>query len=89
MSWHPPPFAPQICHWYWKLIGDEPAHVPGLAVKVLPTVRLPSMAGSDLFDGAEADRAVAPLTATKPASAAAAKIRRYHFMVDLLRMRCA
>jgi hypothetical protein len=84
MALHASPCAPQICHWYWKLIGDEPDHVPGFAVRVLPTVVLPLIVGSDLFDGAEADRAVAPLTATNPASAATAKMRKYHFMGDLL-----
>src|SRR5579864_6711481 len=84
MSRHEPPFAPQSRHWYWKLIGAEPAHVPGLAASVLPTVRLPLIVGAELLDGAEADRAVAPLTATRPASAARARPRIDHFMVDLL-----
>ena len=35
MSWQPAPLPSQIRHWYWKLIGAEPAHVPGLAVSVL------------------------------------------------------
>src|SRR5581483_6365747 len=36
MSLHAPPFAPQIRHWYWNVIGAEPRHVPGFAVTVLP-----------------------------------------------------
>ena len=56
MSWQaPPPPAPQMRHWYWKLSGAEPRQVPGLAVTVLPAAAWPVVVGRDALDGAAAD----------------------------------
>src|SRR5262245_6635445 len=55
------PLAPQINHWYWKLIGLDPFQVPGSAVSLLPTAALPSIVGNVSFDGTTASRVVAPI----------------------------
>ena len=56
MSWQAWPALPQICHWYWNVIGAEPFHVPGFAVTVDPVDMLPLIDGRLLFVGAAADR---------------------------------
>src|SRR5579862_8089406 len=83
MSWQRFPPPPQTSHWYWKLIGVEPFHVPGFAVSVLPTVVLPLIVGFELLDGAASAFAVtadAVEATTSPATAATSGARRYHFM---------
>src|SRR5579885_319553 len=80
-----PPSFPQISHWYWYVIGVDPVHVPGLAVTVLPTAALPVIVGSELFDGATADRVVAaPATPATPSpqtatAASTPRLRTIHF----------
>jgi hypothetical protein len=52
-----PPIAPQLAppesqrsHWKEKRVGPF-VHEPLLAVRTLPTLALPEMAGADVFDG--------------------------------------
>src|SRR5690348_13716264 len=85
MSWHAPPFAPQIRHWYWKLIGAVPRHVPGLAVTVLPTAAWPLIVGRDALDGAATDLVVtadAAEAAPRAATSASTGSRRNRFIVE-------
>src|SRR5437868_15180656 len=91
MAWQAEPSAPQICHWYWNVIGLEPLQVPGFAVAVVPTVAAPLIVGGELFDGATAERDVtapAALTTTRPATAAIATTRRREFISVPLSARC-
>ena len=75
-------FAPeesQESHWYWKLIGAEPFHVPGLAVNVWPTVAVPLIDGGVEFVGATDSSEVAPNvrpTTTRETAAAAVRMKR-------------
>src|SRR5438105_3444949 len=70
-------------HWYWKVIGDEPRQVPGLAVTVLPAAAWPLIVGAEALEGAAADLAVtadAAEAATRPATTASTGTRRNRFM---------
>src|SRR5205823_5293971 len=85
MSWQEPPPPPQIRHWYWKVIGAEPRHVPGFAVTVLPTATSPLIVGAEALEGAAEDVLVtadAAEAATRTATAANTGARRKRFMVE-------
>jgi hypothetical protein len=85
MSWQEPPFAPQIRHWYWNVIGAEPRHVPAFAVNVLPTAAAPLIVGRDALEGAAVDVLVtadAAEAATRTATAARTGTRRNRFMIE-------
>src|SRR5213592_3070265 len=72
MSWQASPFAPQISHWYWNVIGCEPLQPPGAAVKVLPAETSPLTVGGETVRGASGDcpiRAVGALVADLEPSA--------------------
>src|SRR4029077_15318236 len=73
------PDASQESHWYWKLIGAEPFHVPGLAVNFSPSTDLPLREGCVEFVGATDNFEVAPNvrpTTTRPTAAAATRMKR-------------
>src|SRR3954471_8571506 len=85
MSWQEPPPPPQIRHWYWKVIGAEPRHVPGFAVTVLPAATSPLIVGAEPLEGAAVDVLVtadAAEAATRTATAANTGARRKRFMVE-------
>ena len=54
-SWQASPLAPQTSHWYWNVIGCEPLHPPGAAVRVLPAETSPLIVGGETFRGASGD----------------------------------
>src|SRR5438105_11834714 len=92
MSWQEPPPPPQIRHWYWKVIGAEPRHVPGFAVSVLPTATSPLIVGAEALEGAAVDVLVtadAAEAATRTATAANTGARRKRFMVQTSVAGCA
>src|SRR5919201_4303929 len=61
---HEPPPALQRCHWYVKVIGVEPVHVPFVAKSNEPLVVVPEIEGRNVFTGAvPASTAVASGTA--------------------------
>jgi hypothetical protein len=64
------PLDPQISHWYWKVIGLDPFHVPGLAVSLLPTAASPLIVGNVSFVGATALREDEPSATAATTSAA-------------------
>src|SRR5947208_12641195 len=72
MSWQASPLAPQTSHWYWNVIGCEPLHPPGVAVRVLPAETSPLIVGGETFRGASGDwpiRALGALVADAEPSA--------------------
>jgi hypothetical protein len=58
IAWQLLPSVPQICHWYWYVIGAEPFHVPGSALTLFPVFIVPVIVGVELFVGATAARDV-------------------------------
>src|SRR5262245_19093683 len=67
----PLPAESQRCHWYLEVIGDVPLHVPGLAVRVLPTDAVPVIVGGEVLDGATC---VCARAAPPPSAAASASV---------------
>src|SRR5262249_20714815 len=67
-------------HWYWNVIGAEPFHVPGLALRVLPVVALPPIVGGELLLGATAvlllTAAAVPTAISATTTAAIRPLRR-------------
>src|SRR4051812_17161433 len=78
------PFASHRLHWYVKLIGAVPVHVPLAAVSVCPTWAVPTIVGDDWFVGLTVIAAVpvrkepkiAPIASAASARAVAVSVRR-------------
>ena len=63
-----PPSAPQRTHRCVSVNG-APVHEPSAAVSVSPTTAVPEMVGGELFTGAAAERASAPVVSIAAAAA--------------------
>ena len=46
-----PPSGPQRSHWYAKVMGSAPDHVPTLAVRARASVGVPVTEGSEVLSG--------------------------------------
>src|SRR4051794_14024444 len=51
MSAQLPPVPSQRLHWYLKVIGAVPVHVPSVVVRVCPSVGVPEIVGGAVFVG--------------------------------------
>src|SRR6185312_15615115 len=86
-----PPVPSQRLHWYLKVIGAVPLHVPSVVVRVCPSVGVPEIVGGAVFVGLSfADACPLPawpkIAPIVRAASASSTILAVRFRVSLRRM---